>query len=70
MILGIDSSAISAGCELMDSDGRINAEQYMITKPTHSPPMIPKLESHYTDTVGKDKILYLYGYVNYTETMR
>ena len=34
MILGIDSSAISAGCALMDSDGRIIAEQFLNTKQT------------------------------------
>ena len=33
MILGIDSSAISAGCALMDNDGRIIAEQFLNTKP-------------------------------------
>ena len=32
--------------------------------------MIPKLENHYTDTAGKEKILYHNGYVNYTETMK
>ena len=32
--------------------------------------MIPKLENHYTDTDGKEKILYHNGYVNYTETMK
>jgi len=29
MILGIDSSAISAGCALMDDSGRIIAEQFL-----------------------------------------
>ena len=32
--------------------------------------MIPKLENHYTDSDGKEKILYHNGYVNYTETMK
>ena len=32
--------------------------------------MIKKLENHYTDTYGKEKILYHNGYVNYTETMK
>lgn len=27
-------------------------------------------EFHYTDTDGKEKILYHNGYVNYTETMK
>lgn len=27
------------------------------------------MENHYTDTDGKEKILYHNGYVNYTETM-
>lgn len=28
------------------------------------------MENHYTDTGGKEKILYHNGYVNYTETMK
>ena len=36
MILGIDSSAVSAGCALMDDSGRIIAEQFLNTKHTHS----------------------------------
>ena len=28
------------------------------------------MENHYTDTDGKEKILYHNGYVNYTETMK
>ena len=45
MILGIDSSAISAGCALMDSDGRIIAEQFLNTKHTHSQTLRPMMES-------------------------
>ena len=45
MILGIDSSAISAGCALMDSDGRIIAEQFLNTKHTHSQTLLPMVES-------------------------
>ena len=41
MILGLDSSAISAGCALMDSDGRIIAEQFLNTKHTHSQTLLP-----------------------------
>ena len=45
MILGIDSSAISAGCALMDNDGRIIAEQFLNTKHTHSQTLLPMVES-------------------------
>ncbi len=44
MILGIDSSAISAGCALMDG-GRIIAEQFLNTKHTHSQTLLPMIES-------------------------
>ena len=45
MILGIDSSAISAGCALMDDSGRIIAEQFLNTKHTHSQTLLPMVES-------------------------
>lgn len=45
MILGIDSSAISAGCALMDDSGRITAEQFLNTKHTHSQTLLPMVES-------------------------
>lgn len=45
MILGIDSSAISAGCALMDNDGRIIAEHFLNTKHTHSRTLLPMVES-------------------------
>ena len=45
MILGIDSSAISAGCALMDDSGRIIAEQFLNTKHTHSQTLLPMIES-------------------------
>lgn len=45
MILGIDSSAISAGCALMDNGGRIIAEQFLNTKHTHSQTLLPMIES-------------------------
>lgn len=44
MILGIDSSAVSAGCALMDN-GRIIAEQFLNTKHTHSQTLLPMIES-------------------------
>ncbi|MGN1108418.1 MAG: tRNA (adenosine(37)-N6)-threonylcarbamoyltransferase complex dimerization subunit type 1 TsaB [Oscillospiraceae bacterium] len=44
MILGIDSSAISAGCALMDDGGRIIAEQFLNTKHTHSQTLLPMIE--------------------------
>ena len=48
MILGIDSSAISAGCALMDDSGRIIAEQFLNTKHTHSQTLLPMIESMLT----------------------
>ncbi len=45
MILGIDSSAISAGCALMDDSGRIIAEQFLNTRHTHSQTLLPMVES-------------------------
>lgn len=45
MILGIDSSAISAGCALMDGSGRIIAEQFLNAKHTHSQTLLPMIES-------------------------
>lgn len=44
MILGIDSSAITAGCALMDN-GRVIAEQFLNTKHTHSQTLLPMIES-------------------------
>ena len=44
MILGIDSSAITAGCALCDG-GRIVAEQFLNTKHTHSQTLLPMVES-------------------------
>lgn len=44
MILGIDSSAVSAGCALMDDSGRIIAEQFLNTKHTHSQTLLPMIE--------------------------
>ena len=45
MILGIDSSAVSASCALMDDSGRIIAEQFLNTKHTHSQTLLPMVES-------------------------
>ena len=42
--------------------------KFLMTSPSYI--TIPKLENHYTDTDGKEKILYHNGYVNYTETMK
>ena len=44
MILGIDSSAITAGCALYDG-GRVIAEQFLNTKHTHSQTLLPMVES-------------------------
>ena len=40
MILGIDSSAISAGCALVDG-GKIVAEEFLNTRHTHSETLLP-----------------------------
>lgn len=45
MILGIDSSAISAGCALMDDSGKIIAEEFLNTRHTHSQTLLPMIES-------------------------
>lgn len=42
MILGIDSSAISAGCALVEDD-KIIAEQYLNTRHTHSETLLPMI---------------------------
>lgn len=42
MILGIDSSAISAGCAIEDS-GKILAEQFLNTRHTHSETLLPMI---------------------------
>lgn len=44
MILGIDSSAITAGCALYDG-GKMIAEQFLNTKHTHSQTLLPMVES-------------------------
>ncbi|MGN1118884.1 MAG: tRNA (adenosine(37)-N6)-threonylcarbamoyltransferase complex dimerization subunit type 1 TsaB [Oscillospiraceae bacterium] len=44
MILGIDSSAITAGCALWDN-GRIVAEEFLNTRHTHSQTLLPMVES-------------------------
>lgn len=44
MILGIDSSAVTAGCALYDN-GRIIAEQFMNNGHTHSETLLPMVES-------------------------
>ncbi len=44
MILGIDSSAITAGCAVYDS-GKVIAEQFLNTKHTHSQTLLPMVES-------------------------
>lgn len=45
MILGIDSSAITAGCALMDDSGKVIAEQFLNTKHTHSQTLLPMIDS-------------------------
>ncbi len=42
MILGIDSSAISAGCALVEGD-KIVAEEYLNTRHTHSETLLPMI---------------------------
>ncbi len=44
MILGIDSSAITAGCAVYDS-GKLIAEQFLNTKHTHSQTLLPMVEN-------------------------
>lgn len=44
MILGIDSSAITAGCALY-GDGKIVAEQFLNTRHTHSETLLPMVRS-------------------------
>lgn len=44
MILGIDSSAISAGCALVEG-GKIIAEQFLNTRHTHSETLMPMVSS-------------------------
>lgn len=44
MILGIDSSAITAGCALYDG-GKIVAEQFLNTRHTHSETLLPMVKS-------------------------
>lgn len=44
MILGIDSSAVTAGCALYDN-GKIIAEQFLNNGHTHSETMLPMVES-------------------------
>ena len=44
MILGIDSSAVTAGCALYDG-GKIIAEEFLNTKHTHSQTLLPMVES-------------------------
>lgn len=44
MILGIDSSAITAGCALY-GDGKIVAEQFLNTRHTHSETLLPMVKS-------------------------
>lgn len=44
MILGIDSSAITAGCALYD-DSKVIAEQFLNTKHTHSQTLLPMVET-------------------------
>lgn len=44
MILGIDSSAISAGCALVEND-KIIAEEFLNTKHTHSETLLPMVKS-------------------------
>lgn len=44
MILGIDASAISAGCALLDN-GKIIAEEFLNTSHTHSETLLPMISS-------------------------
>lgn len=44
MVLGIDSSAIAAGCAITDGD-KIVAEEYLNTSHTHSETLLPMIKS-------------------------
>lgn len=44
MVLGIDSSAITAGCALYDGE-KIIAEQFLNTRHTHSETLLPMIEN-------------------------
>ena len=44
MILGIDSSAVSAGCALIEGD-KIVAEQFLNTRHTHSETLLPMISA-------------------------
>ena len=44
MILGIDSSAVSAGCALVEG-GKIVAEQFLNTRHTHSETLLPMISA-------------------------
>lgn len=44
MILGIDSSAVSAGCALVEGD-KIVAEQFLNTRHTHSETLLPMISA-------------------------
>lgn len=44
MILGIDASALSAGCALLDG-GKIVAEEFLNTRHTHSETLLPMIKS-------------------------
>ena len=44
MILGIDSSAVSAGCALVE-DSKIVAEQFLNTRHTHSETLLPMISA-------------------------
>ncbi len=48
MILGIDSSAITAGCALYDGE-KIIAEQFLNTRHTHSETLLPMIEDMLKD---------------------
>lgn len=47
MILGIDSSAVTAGCALLDCDSgeKIVAEQFLNTRHTHSETLLPMISA-------------------------
>ncbi len=52
MILGIDSSAITAGCALYDGT-KIVAEQFLNTRHTHSETLLPMVENMLNDAEVK-----------------
>lgn len=63
MILGIDSSAITAGCALYDGT-KIVAEQFLNTRHTHSETLLPMVENMLNDAEVKLSDIYRIAVTN------